>query len=111
MLSNDDVGSTSWTRLTPNSPNYYFAPFERGLEKEYQDAFSLQLAMPESSIGIVTARDSLTIQFTPSEVWKTVKDFASLPVEEARSKYELGKDARDWTVKGAKADLDVLPLD
>jgi hypothetical protein len=47
----------------------------------------------------------LTIKWSPQEVETTVKDFVSLPIEEARIKYELGKDARDWQVSLAKDDI------
>jgi len=37
-----------------------------------------------SSIGILTARDKLTIHWTAEQLHKTVKDFVSLPEDEAR---------------------------
>ena len=61
--------------------------------------------MPANSVGIVTARDRLTIKDSPEEVWETVRDFSSLPEDTARSKYGLGKDARDWKVSFAQNDL------
>ena len=61
--------------------------------------------MPVNSVGIVTARDALTIHWSREDAWRTVNDFANLPVEEAREKYALGKDARDWQVALAQADL------
>jgi Type ISP C-terminal specificity domain len=105
ILLHDDVRSTRWQDLNPTSPDYLFAPVELQLQDEYKNGFLLTEAMPESSIGVVTARDSLTIHFTPDEVWDTVQDFVSLPAEEARAKYELGKDVQDWTVAEAQKDL------
>jgi predicted helicase len=61
--------------------------------------------LPINNVGIVTARDALTIHFEKNNVWDTVDDFASLPPEEARTKYELGKDAQDWKVPLAQKDL------
>lgn len=61
--------------------------------------------MPVSSVGIATARDSLTIHFSADDVWKTVNDFSKLPPEEARSVYKLRKDARDWKIPLAQQDL------
>jgi hypothetical protein len=104
-LYDEDVRSTKWGDLAPRSPDYLFSPIQRQLEDEYREGFSLPEIMPQSSIGVVTARDALTIHFTPEEVWETVKDFAALPVEEARLKYALGKDAQDWTVAEAQKDL------
>jgi Type ISP C-terminal specificity domain/N-6 DNA Methylase len=109
-LYSNDVSTTRWKDLLPRSPDYLFIPMKRQLEDEYRGGFALPEIMPESSIGIVTARDDLTIHFTADEVWKTVNDFVSLPVEEARTTYRLGKDVRDWTVARAQQDLNSAGL-
>ena len=54
---------------------------------------------------MITARDSLTIQFTRDEIAQTVKRFSSLSETEAREEFALGKDARDWSVGRAQEDL------
>ena len=59
-----------------------------------------------NSVGITTARDRLTIHYTEEELWRTVQDFATLPADEARAKYKLGNDARDWKVEFAQQDLE-----
>jgi predicted helicase len=101
----ENVQSTAWQELAPKSPDYLFAPVKLKQRSEYEKGFFLPDAMPLSSIGVVTARDNLTIHFTPDEVLQTVRDFASLPVAEARAKYDLGKDVQDWTVAAAQKDL------
>lgn len=57
-----------------------------------------------NSVGIVTARDNLAVQFTPSEMKETVLNFSQLDTEEARARYNLKKDVRDWSVSGAQKD-------
>ena len=57
------------------------------------------------SLGIATARDNLTIRWSNEEILEIVKDFVGLKIEEARSKYDLGQDARDWKVSLAQADI------
>ena len=52
----------------------------------------------------MTARDHLAIHFTAAEVDATIDKFVSLPVEEARAEFELGKDAQDWKVALAQND-------
>ena len=42
-----------------------------------------------SSIGVVTARDKLTIHNTPEAVRATVPDFRSLSESDARQQYNL----------------------
>jgi len=57
------------------------------------------------SVGIVTARDSLTIRWSADEVWSTVTVFSRMEPELARQGYELGKDTRDWKVTLAQQDV------
>lgn len=105
VLDGADVDATEWTELTPGSPNYYFVPEDAEMLQEYVLGWKITDAMPVNSVGIATARDSLTIHFSASDVWKTVKDFSQLPPEEARNVYKLRKDARDWKVALAQQDL------
>lgn len=74
-------------------------------KKEYMKGFSVTEMFPLNSVGIVTARDSLAIQYTADDMLDVLNDFGTLPAEEARAKYGLGKDARDWTVIGAQRDI------
>ncbi len=48
-----------------------------------------------NSVGIVTARDELTIKWTASEMINTVRTFSKLDVDLARQTYNLGQDVRD----------------
>jgi len=105
VLSDDHVGTTEWVELAPRTPDYYFSPGGELLRDEYSGGWTLSDAMPVNSIGIVTARDSLSIHFTEGEVWDTVRDFAALAPEEARAKYKLGDDVRDWKVADAQQDI------
>ena len=72
---------------------------------EYECGWPLPLIAPVNSVGIVTARDALCIQFTEKQAWDTVRDFAKRDAEDARKVYALGKDARDWQVSLAQKDL------
>ncbi|MFO5528837.1 MAG: type ISP restriction/modification enzyme, partial [Cuspidothrix sp.] len=72
---------------------------------EYNQGWKITDIMPVNSVGIVTARDALTIQKTPEDVETIVNDFAFLPPETAREKYDLGKDTRDWQVALAQDDI------
>ncbi|MEG4458937.1 type ISP restriction/modification enzyme [Microcoleus sp. N9_A1] len=100
-----DIDSIEWKNFQPQSPFYLLLPQNRDLLTEYNEGWKITDIMPVHSVGIVTARDSLTIKFSGQEVKDTIKDFVSLPVEEARNKYDLGKDSRDWQVSLAQDDL------
>ena len=104
-LAQMEVVTTSWRELQPNSPFYLFVPQDTDLRAEYERGWPVNEIFPVNSVGIVTARDNLTIHWTPQDVMDTVKDFAKLDPETAREKYHLGKDVRDWKVELAQKDL------
>ncbi len=104
-LNESDISSTRWNLALPESPFYLYDPRDVGLMVEYNQGWRIADAMPVTSVGIATARDDLTIHWTAAQVLSTVRDFEALPAEEARSKYELGEDARDWKVGLAQEDI------
>ncbi len=104
-LSQTDVQSTEWSELQPDSPYYLFVPHSMDFSIEYETGWKIDEIFRSKSIGIVTARDKLTIHWTAEDIRETVIDFSTLPVEEARERYELPRDTRDWKVHLAQADL------
>ena len=104
-LSKTDVQTTAWNELQPTSPYYLFVPQATDYSAEYETGWEITDILQTSSIGIVTARDKLTIHWTAEDVRETVSDFVSLSVDEARKKYNLRKDTQDWKVHLAQADL------
>ena len=104
-LEENELSTTKWEKLKPQSPEYLFIPRNTEHLAEYEQGWKVTDIMAVNSIGIVTARDKLTIHWDKKDVWNTVNDFASLPTEDARIKYELGKDVQDWKVELAQKDL------
>lgn len=92
-------------------PFYLFVEQDTAIKSEWDNFHNISSILPTNSVGIVTARDNLTIQESMETVLKTVTDFASLPVEEARRKYDLRSDSRDWKVNLAQQDLRNSGLD
>ena len=111
FLTNTKFGDTNFTTLEPTEPDFSFVPKDNSLKKHYDKGFCVQELFPLNSVGIVTARDNLTIQESAQEVKRVIQDFASLEPETARQKYNLGKDAEDWTVVGAQNDLKQTGID
>ncbi|MDD3234731.1 MAG: N-6 DNA methylase [Candidatus Cloacimonetes bacterium] len=103
-LEQTEFNAENYHVISPTSPFYLFHPEATGNE-HYLKWLSLPDIFPVNSVGIVTARDSLTIQDTKLKVQTTIANFASLDPETARTAYKLGKDARDWQVKLAQKDL------
>jgi len=104
-LTKHELKKTNWSELNPVSPFYLFVPRDERLNKRFQSYPSIPAIFPVNSVGIVTARDHLTIHWTSQQVWTTVLNFVSLDPEIARQAYQLGDDARDWKVKLAQEDL------
>ena len=100
-----DRDGTEWQALKPASPHYLFVPRDEALEAAYNRFMPMPEIFPVHSVGIVTARDSLTIRCSADEVWNTVTVFSRMEPELARQGYELGKDAMDWKVELAQQDV------
>jgi predicted helicase len=100
-LTKHELKKTDWNKLKPTPPFYLFVPRDEKLNKRFQSYPSIPEIFSVNSVGIVTARDHLTIHWTPQQVWTTVLNFVSLDPEIARQAYQLGDDALDWKVKFA----------
>ena len=104
-LDDHDLGSTEWQQIRPASPFYLFVPRDDMLEAEYRQFASILDIFPVNSVGIVTARDGLTIHWSAEVAWDTVRTFSQMDPELARQGYKLGNDSRDWKVTMAQEDL------
>jgi len=104
-LGNGQMTKTTWQKLEPRGDMYFFVPQDATLAAEYEQWSKVTDIFPVSSVGIVTARDDLTIKFTPEQVWQTVNRLISMPPEEAREAFHLGKDSQEWKVQLAQDDI------
>ena len=100
-----DAASTEWQALSPKPPLRLFVPRDDALHDEYEAGASISDIFPVNSVGIVTARDKLAIQWTAEDMGRIAEDFAARGTESARTFYDLGKDARDWQVQLAQEDV------
>ena len=110
-LEKKDIEATKWKKLTPKSEYYLFISRDEDLVKEYEKHPKITDIFRLNSVGIVTARDNLTIHWKPEEVWTTVLNFSKMEPELARQAYNLGKYVRDWKVEFAQKDLIESGLD
>ena len=104
-LSKNDIKKVSKKKLSPKSEFYLFIPRDERLLEVYEKYPKIRDIFPSNSVGIVTARDKLTINWSKEEVWSTVLNFSKMDSELARLTYNLGKDARDWKIELAQKDL------
>lgn len=103
-LEQNDISETQWESIEPRSKFYLFRP-QSEENADYEKYPSIAEIFPVNSVGIVTARDSLTIRWSENDMWNTVSNFSTMDTEEARKAYGLGKDAKDWKVGKAQQDL------
>ncbi len=104
-LDNNSWNNVEWKEILTSVPDFYFIPFNNEDKALYNAGISIAELFPIKSVGIVTARDQVLVQHTKGDMQKVINDFRMLSTEELRSKYKLGKDVRDWSIAGAKADL------
>ncbi|MGE5343269.1 MAG: type ISP restriction/modification enzyme [Candidatus Omnitrophota bacterium] len=69
---------------------------------KYKDFIAMPKIFPDHGTGIVAGRDSFCYSFSPGEMYKRIKDFASMDPEDARIKFELYGDTHDWAVSKAR---------
>jgi hypothetical protein len=104
-LRKNDITTTQWQLLSPKPEFYLFVPRDEKLLEKYGKYPRITEIFQLNSVSIVTARDKLTIQWTPEEMWTTILNFSKLDPELARSAYNLGRDVDDWKVTSAQQDL------
>ena len=104
-LSETNVQSTEWCELQPTSSYHLFVPQATDYSAEYESGWKITSIFHVGSVGIATGRDRFTIHRTAADIRETVTDFVSLSVDEARERYRLPRDTRDWRVHFAQTDI------
>jgi predicted helicase len=115
VLFETEINATESMELTPTSPFYFFVPREEELRPEYEKGWKITEIFPINSTGIVTARDSIVIDFNSQELIKRITEFAnpSLTDDDLRHKYFGNKtegqyppgDTRGWKLPEAREKL------
>jgi type I restriction-modification system DNA methylase subunit len=105
FLDTNSLNTVKWEKVVPLLPNYEWISRNKKLSEEYRKGFPISELFPILNVGIVTARDKMSIQYTRNEMEKVIEDFQVLDDETLRLKYDLGKDKRDWKVSLAKKDV------
>jgi Predicted helicase len=101
----ETIASLKWSKIPASSPTYLFIPWQVENEALYNSFWSIKEIFAESSVGIVTGRDSLTIDFDADILLERVKDFSLLTPEIASEKYKLSKDSCTWQIVLAQDNL------
>ncbi|MDM7323602.1 MAG: N-6 DNA methylase [Thermus sp.] len=104
-LEDHTLETAGYQPIEPQAPYYFFVPRQTQNLQAYLSWPRITEIFPTSSVGVVTARDNLTIHWKPDEAWTTVLSFSRMEEGLARQAYQLGKDTRDWKVSLAQQDL------
>jgi very-short-patch-repair endonuclease len=105
FLNENSIKTIAYKELPNIAPNYFFVSKDFDVQEEYNKGIKITELFTLNNVGIVTARDGFTIHKTKPELQKTIEEFLILDDETARSRFDLGKDVRDWQVNFAKTDL------
>lgn len=104
-LNKSSLQSIKWEKIDLTTPSYFFFNRDTKIQKEYEKGIKVNELFPKNSVGIVTARDGMSIRNDPYTMKFVVDDFVSSSIEDLRIRYKLGKDVRDWSVLDAKKDV------
>jgi len=94
-LATHDLHTTPWTKCEPQPPFYRFSPQPRALLDEYQQGWEITRAMPVNSLGVLSKRDRLVLDFTAEELAGKIARFADPAVEDKACAEEFGLPLRD----------------
>ena len=90
--------------VEPRPGFFLLKPFAGDDAAEYGEWASVTEVLPVKSVGIVTARDALTVRWSKRGIWGVVREVAERDEESVRAKYRL-RDVKDWKVGWAQRDL------
>lgn len=97
--------SSLFSEIYPSDPYYFFVPKDETGKEVYSEGFSVRELFGQIGSGVKNERDAVCIKFAAEEIRQIVEFFKDNDPEEIRTYLKLGKDSRDWTVAGAKADV------
>ncbi|MDM3843723.1 MAG: N-6 DNA methylase [Aphanizomenon gracile PMC638.10] len=97
MLAENDLSSTNWEKLAPNTPFYLFKPQNIDLRSEYEKMWRINEIMKVNVLGFQTHRDNFAIDFDEENITKRFQELRKndLSNEEYAQKYNIN-DNRDW---------------
>jgi len=96
--------ATAWAEVEVRPEFFLLKAFSGDETAEYDEWGSVTEIFPVRSVGIVTARDALTVRWSKREIWGVVREVAEGDEDAVRAKYRL-RDVQDWKVAWAQRDL------
>ena len=103
FLHSNNFNSISWKSIEYQEPYYFFIPKDFSKENSYENGINLENLFTNKNTGIQTKNDSLTLQFTKSDILQLESDLLHLDLDNLRKKY--GVSDGTWKLEDAKNDL------
>jgi predicted helicase len=96
-LAQEEVSTTPWRELEPQSPFYLFAPQDTALQHEFRTFWNVMDIFPVNSTRVKTHRDHFVFDFEHDTLLERVALFRNLtiPSEKIATDFKI-KDTRDW---------------
>ena len=107
-LAENDMGTTEWEELTPQSPLYLFVPRDESLSGEYATGWAANEIFSRengAAQGIVTTHDEFAISWTREEAIEKVERFLTTDSEAETQRIWNLRSTRDWQYENAKRAL------
>lgn len=104
-LFEKSISQLNWKKIRYEKPDYYFIEKDNTGIETYSKGISVTDLFLVYGSGFKTERDAVTIHFNRKEIENVINDFRNDDESAIRIKYNLKKDARDWSVFRAKNDV------
>jgi predicted helicase len=96
-LAENDISSTDWKVLQPQTEFYLFSPQNTDLLPEYEQGRRIIDIMPVNSAGVKTHRDHFVFDFEISYLHQRIKNFRDLNISDSQIQSEyLLQETSDW---------------
>ncbi|RUT02625.1 DNA methyltransferase [Chroococcidiopsis cubana SAG 39.79] len=83
-LLKNSLNTTEWQSILSQSPYYLFVPQNNDLFSEYNNGWKLTEVMSQNSLGIITARDSIVVDFERDPVLNRATIFRNTNVSDEK---------------------------
>ena len=109
-LSEDNVKTTKWKKLTPKSEFYLFIPREEELLASYERYPRITEVFPLNGVGMTTARDNFVIDNDKNTLLNRIRLFKNSKYsdDELHSFFQINK-KKGWSIRKAWNMLQAIP--
>jgi predicted helicase len=104
-LLKNNIAKLNWKKINYEKPDYYFIEKDNTGIETYSRGINVTNLFLVYGSGFKTERDAVTIHMNRKDIENVINDFRNDDESSIRTKYNLKKDARDWSVLRAKNDV------